>query len=116
MAEQRDKSQYFAMLQQVLGTDELNAYLNKFRIELDPHFASFIGRSVISPKLWSLLSLALLLFCWDLHCVNLCIFYFFFHFFFKIFLVVPEISFSLCLIVDIAGSRGQNSLMLTTNI
>jgi casein kinase II subunit alpha len=28
----------------VLGTDELNAYLNKYRIELDPHLAALVGR------------------------------------------------------------------------
>lgn len=32
------------LLQQVLGTDELNTYLNKYRIELDPHLAALVGR------------------------------------------------------------------------
>lgn len=34
----------FFLLPQVLGTDELNAYLNKYRIELDPHLAVLVGR------------------------------------------------------------------------
>ena len=36
-----------SLLPQVLGTDELNAYLNKYRIELDPHLAALVGRLVI---------------------------------------------------------------------
>lgn len=36
----------FTMLFQVLGTDELNAYLIKYHIELDPHLAALVGRSV----------------------------------------------------------------------
>lgn len=32
------------LLKQVLGTDELNAYLHKYRIELDPHLAALVGR------------------------------------------------------------------------
>ncbi|XP_024036162.1 casein kinase II subunit alpha-2 isoform X2 [Citrus clementina] len=35
----------------VLGTDELNAYLNKYHIELDPHLAALVGRH--SRKPWS---------------------------------------------------------------
>ncbi|GFY86627.1 protein kinase superfamily protein [Actinidia rufa] len=35
----------------VLGTDELNAYLNKYRIELDPHLAALVGRH--SRKPWT---------------------------------------------------------------
>ena len=35
----------------VLGTDELYAYLSKYRIELDPHLESLIGRH--SRKPWS---------------------------------------------------------------
>lgn len=35
------------VLWQVLGTDELNAYLNKYRIELDPHLAALVGRLVV---------------------------------------------------------------------
>lgn len=31
-------------LLQVLGTDELNLYLRKYRLELDPHFEALIGR------------------------------------------------------------------------
>jgi len=29
---------------QVLGTDGLNAYLNKYRIELDPQLEALVGR------------------------------------------------------------------------
>ncbi|KAH9608435.1 hypothetical protein KSS87_008708 [Heliosperma pusillum] len=36
---------------QVLGTDELNAYLNKYRIELDPHLSALVGRH--SRKPWT---------------------------------------------------------------
>jgi casein kinase II subunit alpha len=32
---------------QVLGTDELNAYLSKYRLELDPHLEALVGRSVL---------------------------------------------------------------------
>ncbi|KAH9663920.1 Casein kinase II subunit alpha-4 [Citrus sinensis] len=39
------------VLWQVLGTDELNAYLNKYHIELDPHLAALVGRH--SRKPWS---------------------------------------------------------------
>ena len=31
---------------QVLGTDELNAYLNKYRLELDPQLDALVGRYV----------------------------------------------------------------------
>lgn len=33
---------------QVLGTDELNAYLNKYRLELDPHLEALVGRLVVT--------------------------------------------------------------------
>jgi casein kinase II subunit alpha len=36
---------------QVLGTDELNAYLSKYRLELDPHLEALVGRH--SRKPWS---------------------------------------------------------------
>nr|GMD56772.1 casein kinase II subunit alpha-2-like [Ipomoea batatas] len=36
---------------QVLGTDELNAYLNKYHLELDPNLAALVGRH--SRKPWS---------------------------------------------------------------
>lgn len=29
---------------QVLGTDELNAYLKKYRLELDPQLEALVGR------------------------------------------------------------------------
>ena len=32
---------------QVLGTDELNAYLNKYHIELDLHLSALVGRLVM---------------------------------------------------------------------
>lgn len=31
---------------QVLGTDELNAYLNKYHLELDPQLDALVGRYV----------------------------------------------------------------------
>ena len=31
---------------QVLGTDDLNAYLNKYCLELDPHLEALVGRFV----------------------------------------------------------------------
>lgn len=36
---------------QVLGTDSLNSYLNKYRIELDPQLEALVGRH--SRKPWS---------------------------------------------------------------
>lgn len=36
---------------QVLGTDELNAYLNKYHLELDPQLDALVGRH--SRKPWS---------------------------------------------------------------
>ena len=33
----------------VLGTDELNAYLDKYAIELDPHFDGMLGRHSRKP-------------------------------------------------------------------
>ncbi|XP_035830285.1 casein kinase II subunit alpha-1-like isoform X2 [Helianthus annuus] len=35
----------------VLGTDELNAYLNKYQLELEPQLEALVGRH--SRKLWS---------------------------------------------------------------
>ncbi|PHU25326.1 Casein kinase II subunit alpha-1 [Capsicum chinense] len=35
----------------VLGTDELNSYLSKYRLELDPHLAALVGRH--SRKPWA---------------------------------------------------------------
>lgn len=35
----------------VLGTDELNAYINKYQVELDPHLEALLGRH--SRKPWS---------------------------------------------------------------
>lgn len=32
----------------MLGTDELNSYLNKYRLELDPHLEALVGRFVFS--------------------------------------------------------------------
>lgn len=31
----------------MLGTDELNAYLNKYRLELDPQLDALVGRYVV---------------------------------------------------------------------
>lgn len=31
----------------MLGTDDLNAYLNKYRLELDPHLEALVGRYVL---------------------------------------------------------------------
>ncbi|KAF8020813.1 hypothetical protein BT93_G1287 [Corymbia citriodora subsp. variegata] len=39
-----DNYDQLVKIAKVLGTDELNAYLNKYRIELDPHLASLVGR------------------------------------------------------------------------
>ncbi len=36
---------------QVLGTDELNAYLTKYHLELDPHLEALVGRFVQSFSL-----------------------------------------------------------------
>lgn len=33
-----------AIMFQVLGTDELNAYLNKYHLELDPQLDALVGR------------------------------------------------------------------------
>ena len=45
--EWKSNLQAHPLLLQVLGTDELNAYLNKYRLELDPHLAALVGRLVI---------------------------------------------------------------------
>jgi hypothetical protein len=37
----------FDLMCKVLGTDELNAYLNRYRIELDLHLAALVGRLVM---------------------------------------------------------------------
>jgi casein kinase II subunit alpha len=39
-----DNHDQLVKIAKVLGTEELNAYLNKYRIELDPNFATLIGR------------------------------------------------------------------------
>ncbi|KAG5245748.1 hypothetical protein OIU76_002095 [Salix suchowensis] len=46
-----DNYDQLVKIAKVLGTDELNAYLNKYRIELDPHLAALVGRH--SRKPWS---------------------------------------------------------------
>ncbi|MBA0715857.1 hypothetical protein Golax_014737 [Gossypium laxum] len=46
-----DNYDQLAKIAKVLGTDELNAYLNKYRIELDPHLAALVGRH--SRKPWT---------------------------------------------------------------
>ena len=40
----KSNSNLHFLLQQVLGTDELSAYLSKYRIELDPHLEALVGR------------------------------------------------------------------------
>ena len=46
-----DNYDQLVLIAKVLGTDELYAYLAKYRIELDPHLESLIGRH--SRKPWS---------------------------------------------------------------
>ena len=75
------------LLKQVLGTDELTAYLHKYRIELDPHLAALVGRYWFFPLVF-------------LHLFVMRKLYFFF----------LEIS------LGLAGNHGQNLLMLTISI
>ncbi|KAL6993837.1 Casein kinase II subunit alpha-4, chloroplastic [Sarracenia purpurea var. burkii] len=44
-----DNHDQLVKIAKVLGTDELNAYLNKYRLELDPHLAALVGRHVRKP-------------------------------------------------------------------
>ncbi|CAL9002164.1 unnamed protein product [Prunus brigantina] len=46
-----DNYDQLVKIAKVLGTDELNAYLHKYRIELDPHLAALVGRH--SRKPWT---------------------------------------------------------------
>jgi casein kinase II subunit alpha len=46
-----DNYDQLVRIAKVLGTDELYAYLNKYRIELDPNFEQLIGRH--SRKPWN---------------------------------------------------------------
>ncbi|QCD81525.1 casein kinase II subunit alpha [Vigna unguiculata] len=46
-----DNYDQLVKIAKVLGTDELSAYLDKYRIELDPHLAALIGRH--SRKPWA---------------------------------------------------------------
>ncbi|XP_047321292.1 casein kinase II subunit alpha-2-like [Impatiens glandulifera] len=46
-----DNYDQLVKIAKVLGTDELNTYLNKYRIDLDPHLAALVGRH--SRKPWS---------------------------------------------------------------
>jgi casein kinase II subunit alpha len=46
-----DNYDQLVRIAKVLGTDELYAYLNKYRIELDPNFEALIGRHTRKP--WS---------------------------------------------------------------
>jgi casein kinase II subunit alpha len=50
-----DNYDQLVKIAKVLGTDELNAYLSKYRLELDPHLEALVGRSVL--KLLQLLLL-----------------------------------------------------------
>ncbi|XP_010548455.2 PREDICTED: casein kinase II subunit alpha-2 [Tarenaya hassleriana] len=44
-----DNYDQLVKIAKVLGTDELNAYLNKYRIELDPNLAALVGRHSRKP-------------------------------------------------------------------
>ena len=46
-----DNYDQLVRIAKVLGTQELHAYLNKYRIELDPHLEALVGRH--SRKPWS---------------------------------------------------------------
>ncbi|KAL5988164.1 Homeobox protein HD-6 [Asimina triloba] len=46
-----DNHDQLVKIAKVLGTDELNAYLNKYRLELDPQLDALVGRH--SRKPWS---------------------------------------------------------------
>ncbi|KAI8017345.1 hypothetical protein LOK49_LG04G00830 [Camellia lanceoleosa] len=46
-----DNYDQLVKIAKVLGTDELNAYLNKYHLELDPHLAALVGRH--SRKPWT---------------------------------------------------------------
>ncbi|KZV29891.1 casein kinase II subunit alpha [Dorcoceras hygrometricum] len=46
-----DNYDQLVKIAKVLGTDELNAYLNKYRLELDPNLAALVGRH--SRKPWT---------------------------------------------------------------
>ena len=46
-----DNYDQLVRIAKVLGTQELHAYLNKYRIELDPHLEALVGRH--SRKTWS---------------------------------------------------------------
>jgi casein kinase II subunit alpha len=41
-----DNSDQLVKIAKVLGTDELNSYLTKYRLELDPHLEALVGRFV----------------------------------------------------------------------
>lgn len=44
-----DNYDQLVKIAKVLGTDELYAYLNKYKIELDPHLEAMVGRHPIKP-------------------------------------------------------------------
>ncbi|KAH7852060.1 hypothetical protein Vadar_020087 [Vaccinium darrowii] len=44
-----DNHDQLVKIAKVLGTDELNAYLMKYRLELDPHLAALVGRHSRKP-------------------------------------------------------------------
>jgi casein kinase II subunit alpha len=46
-----DNYDQLVKIAKVLGTEELNAYLSKYRLELDPHLEALVGRH--SRKPWS---------------------------------------------------------------
>ncbi|XP_031103809.1 casein kinase II subunit alpha-2-like isoform X2 [Ipomoea triloba] len=43
-----DNHDQLVKIAKVLGTDELNAYLNKYHLELDPQHDALVGRQLIS--------------------------------------------------------------------
>ncbi|XP_059624000.1 casein kinase II subunit alpha-like [Cornus florida] len=44
-----DNYDQLVKIAKVLGTDDLNSYLNKYRLELDPHLAALVGRHSRKP-------------------------------------------------------------------
>lgn len=47
-----DNYDQLVRIAKVLGTQELHAYLNKYRIELDPHLEALVGRHSRKPFYW----------------------------------------------------------------
>ncbi|XAR51354.1 Non-specific serine/threonine protein kinase [Bertholletia excelsa] len=49
----RDNHDQQVKIAKVLGTDELNAYLSKYRLDLDPQLAALVGRLVHKHNPWT---------------------------------------------------------------